>query len=76
MTRIEPAQVKYDNRLEAVQCCLCYYQSLLNQLKWFKYTKAHFGHTEVIESLLILRCIQCFWYIQCVRMMILESVLF
>ena len=35
MIPIEPAQVKYTNRLKAVQYCLCYYQNLLNQLRWF-----------------------------------------
>ena len=50
MTRTEPAQVKYTNRLKAVQCCLCYYQSLLNHLGWFCYKNAHFGNTEAIES--------------------------
>ena len=39
MTRTEPAQVKYTKRLKAVQCCLSYYQNLLNQLSWFYYKK-------------------------------------
>ena len=56
MTRTEPAQVKYTNRLKTAQCCLCYYQNLRNQLSWFYYKKAHFGHTEAIASLLIMRC--------------------
>ena len=60
MTRTEPAQVKYTRRLKAAQCCLCYYQNLLNQLSWFYYKKAHFGNTEAIMSLLILRCIHSF----------------
>ena len=47
---------------QAVKSCsmLCYYQNLLNQLSWFYYKKAHFGNTEAIESLLILRCIHSF----------------
>ena len=60
MTRIEPAEVKYTKRLKAAQCCLCYYQNLLNQPSWFYYKKAHFGNTEEIESILILRCIHPF----------------
>ena len=60
MTRTEPAQVKYTKWLKAAQCCLCYYQSLLNQLSWFYYKKTHFGNTEAIESLLILTCIHSF----------------
>ena len=47
----EPAQVKYTKQLKAAQWCLCYYQSLLDQLLWFHYKKAHFGNTEAIESL-------------------------
>ena len=58
MTRTEPVQVKYTNRLKAAQCFLCYYQNLLNQLSWFYNKKAYVGHTEAIESLLILRCIR------------------
>ena len=76
MTIAEPAQVKYTKRLKAAQCCLCYNQNLLNQLSWFYYKKAHFGNTEAIESLLIVRCTHSFYYIQCVRMMIRESVSF
>ena len=60
MTRTEPAQVKYTKRLKADECCLCYYQNLLNYLSWFYYKKAHFVNTEAIGSLLILRCIHSF----------------
>ena len=42
MTRTEPAQVKYTKRLNIAQCCLCYYQNLLNQLSWFYYKKDTF----------------------------------
>ena len=72
MTKIEPAQVKYTKRLKTVQCCLCYHQNLLNQLRWFQYKNTHFGHTESIDSLFILRCVHSFWHIQCVRMIVRE----
>ena len=36
--------------VKPVQCCLCYYQNLLNQLSWFYYKNAHFSNTEAIES--------------------------
>ena len=60
MTRTESAQVKYTKRLKAAQYCLCYYQNLLNQISRFYYKKAHIGNIEIIESLLILRCVHCF----------------
>ena len=60
MTRTDPAQVKYTKQVKDAQCCLCYYQNLLNQLSWFYYKKAHFGNTGAFDSLLILRCIHSF----------------
>ena len=76
MTRTETAQVKYTKWLKAIQCCLCFYQNLLNQLRWFYCIHKYFGHTEAIEFLLILRCIHYVWHIECVGlcMMIRESV--
>ena len=60
MARTEPAQVKYTKRLKIAQCCLCYYQNLLNQLSWVYLKKKQFGNTEAIESLLIMWCIHSF----------------
>ena len=59
-TALLPVRAEPEIRLKAAQCCLCYCQNLINQLSWFYYKKAHFGHTEAIESPLILGCIHSF----------------